>query len=260
MKTINVSSLSYSTVKQFTEGCTEQVFLDKVDRCPKIGTSAAALMGSAFHSVSESYYRALLLGHQLDAEVLFRVFEARWNLANQDEIIYGAKHTQESIFEQAKQLIELLLEAEQPKEILAIEKPVQFQLTDDLKIIGKADLIYRDKDGRLTISDVKTSASAYSDTDLYNVAEQTYTYSLFFSEPVKQKLQLFIKTKTPRYEEIELNSDDINFSDWKEKFIQTKHGLENGIRYKVHSWQCKTCGFSYICQQKCNETLNRKAA
>ncbi|MBF0431954.1 MAG: PD-(D/E)XK nuclease family protein [Fibrobacteria bacterium] len=260
MKKITVNSLSYSTVKQFTEGCTHQAFLDKVDRCPKIGTSAAALMGSGFHSVSESYYRALLLGHKLDADVLFRVFEARWNLANQDEIIFGAKHTQESIFNQAKQLIELLLEAEKPKEILAIEKPVQYQLTDDLKVIGKADLIFRDSQGRLVVSDVKTSATAYSDSDLYNTTEQVYTYGLFFSEPVRLKVQLFIKTKTPRYEEIELNADDVNFSDWKDKFIQTKRGLEHNVRYKVNSWKCKTCGFSYICKQQCNDTIQRKAA
>ncbi|MBF0431661.1 MAG: PD-(D/E)XK nuclease family protein [Fibrobacteria bacterium] len=263
MRKIQVNSLSFSTVKQFTEGCSENVFLDKVDKAPRLGTSAAALLGSGIHSASESHFRALLINHKLDADVLLRVFENRWNAVNPDNIIYG-KQDKEKIFTQAKDLISLLLEAEQPKEILAIEKPVTYQLTDDLAVIGKADLIYRNSQGRLVITDVKTSAKAYSDADLYNVTNQVYTYALAFSEPVKLKVMLFVKTKTPRLEEIELNADDIDFEEWKNRFIQTKRGIENNIRYKVRSWMCKSCSFSYLCNQKSNcveiPIIERKAA
>ena len=156
----------------------------------------------------------------------------------------------EDIFKQAEELIGLLLEMDPPHEILSIERPVSYMIDEDFTVHGRPDVIFRDVEGRLTIADVKTSARSYSSDDIYNAVNQTFTYSLAFSEPVKLKLLLFIKTKTPRLEEIELNTADIDFEEWKNRFVQTKRALEHQICYKVRGWQCKTCSFSYACNDK----------
>jgi len=252
MSKITVNSLSPSTVKQFTEGCPEQVFLDKIDKVPRKGISAAALMGSGFHSVAESYYRALMLGHKLDVATLYRVFEARWNLVNQSEIIFG-KQDLEALLAKVKELIALLVEAEPPKEILAVELGLTYSLTNDLDVLGTPDLVYRDSGGVLTIADIKTSAKAYGPDEIYAATQQTYAYAMSYDEPVKLKLFLFIKTKVPRFEVIELDARLVDHEEWENRFLMTKKGLETGIRYRVRSWACKTCSFNYICNESQNE-------
>ncbi len=255
VKVIKVNSLSPSTVRQYTEGCPEQVFLDKVERAPKHGVSAAALLGSSFHSVAESYFRGLLLRNEFDLDVLQRIFEARWNSVNQNEIVYG-KDGKEDLFAKALELIKLLKSYKPPKEVLAVEIPLNYKLSEDLEVIGTPDLVFRDNNGILTILDVKTSSKAYSDWDKYAATSQTYTYSLAYKEPVKLKLLLFIKSKTAKMVEMELDSTTIEFKEWENRFLQTKRGIENHIRYRVRSWSCKTCSYKYIC----NSNQFKKAA
>ncbi len=261
MTNIIVKSLSFSTVKQFCEFCPEAIFKEKIDRLPREGISANALLGSCFHTVSEAWFRGLMLNHVFTPEILMRVFTARWNKAPQDEIVYSKKD-KDALFQQAEQLIALLIEAERPHQILAIEKPVYYRLSEDLIVLGKPDLVYRDKDGKLVILDVKTSGKSYSDDDLYDVACQTYTYSLAYSEPVKMQLMLFLKLKQTRLQVIDLPVGMIDFEEWRNRFLQVKRALESEIRYKVRGWHCKGCGYYRLCKQasKTEPVISRIAA
>jgi CRISPR/Cas system-associated exonuclease Cas4 (RecB family) len=245
---LQVISLSYSTVKDFIS-CPEKVFLSKIDKKTPKGLSANALMGSCIHAAAEAWYRSLLLGHTITAAALYRVFKIRWEQAEQGEIIYTAKDRDE-IFTKAFDLLDLLVQSEQPYQILSIERNVSFQVTDGpngLKIVGKPDLICRDRNGNLTIIDLKTSARSYNDDDVRAATLQCYTYLMAQKEPAKIVLKLFLKTKEPRIIDIALNPDDVSYSEWRDQFIQVKRALEEKIRYKVRSFKCSTCQFAVYC-------------
>lgn len=242
---ITVKSLSYSTVSQYIQ-CPEKVFLEKIDCLPKIGNSVNLVYGVSLHTVCEAYSRGLMLNHRFSAEILKRVFVQKWNDFNEDQIIYG-KNTKDELFALAYKMIDLLIEAEPPYQILSIERPVHIPIQDDFVIIGKADLVFRDKDGMLCVTDVKTSAKAYSDEDLLNTSYQAFTYSQIFNEPVKLKVFLFVKTKIPRFEVIDLDISKVDYAEWRNRFLQVKRAIEAGIRFKIRGWTCSTCPLAYHC-------------
>lgn len=257
---IVVKSLSFSTVDTYIS-CPEKCMLDKIDHVPKKGVAANLLMGTCIHAAAEAWYRGLFLNHVFDFETIFKVFKIRWSQTPEEEIIYTGKERDE-IFEKARFLLEMLINSEQPHQILAVERALSYQLTNNLVVVGKADLIYRDKDGWLTITDLKTSARAYGFDEIFRATCQVYTYALALPEPVKLRVKLFLKTKEARIDEIILNPEDVDFTDWKSRFIEVKRAIESNIRYKNRSFQCKTCSYSHACNQTmdvdmCNE---RKAA
>lgn len=259
---IIVKSLSFSTVNSYIN-CPEQCMLDKIDHVQKKGVSANLVFGTSLHAAAEAYYRGLYLNRQFDINVLFKVFKLVWEQTPEDQLIYAAKEKVE-MFEQGHRLLELLIEQEKPHQILAIERPLSYQLSNDLKVIGRPDLIYRDKDGWLTIVDLKSAARAYGLDERFHATSQIFGYALALPEPVKLRVKLFLKLKEPRIEDIILNPDDIDFNEWKGRFIGVKRAIENNIRYKNRSWMCKSCSYAYLCNQNQNvnsETqLERKAA
>jgi CRISPR/Cas system-associated exonuclease Cas4 (RecB family) len=259
---IVVKSLSYSTVNSYIS-CPEKCMLEKIDHVPKKGVSANLVNGTCLHAAAEAYYRGLYLNRPFDINILFRVFSIMWEQTPENQIIYSAKEKTE-IFDQAHTLLELLIKHERPHQILAIERPLTYQLSNDLKIVGRPDLIFRDKDGWLTIVDLKSSSKSYGIDERYNATSQIFGYALALQEPVKLRVRLFLKLKEPRIEDVILNPDDIDYTEWKDRFIGVKRAIENNIRFKSRSWQCKSCSFAYLCNKSQNlnyETLlDRKAA
>jgi hypothetical protein len=160
--------------------------------------------------------------------------------------MYAAKDRDE-IFIKAYDLLDLLVESEQPHEILGVERNMSLQLTNELAIVGKPDLIYRDRDGNLTILDLKTSARSYSEDDLRAVTLQCFSYCVMMKEPAKLVLKLLLKTKEPRVVDIPLNPDGISHEEWRDQFVMVKRAIEAGIRYRVRSFKCATCQYSYAC-------------
>jgi CRISPR/Cas system-associated exonuclease Cas4 (RecB family) len=254
---IIIQSLSHSTVQGYID-CPEKVFLDKVDHTPKRGYSSNMALGSGFHSAAEVYYRAVMLKHRIDAEVLFRIFESRWSRFPADEIIYGEKDREE-IFVKAKQLIDLLVNAPLPHQVLAVERSLSLSLTSNLKIIGRPDLIIRDSDGWLTICDIKTSAKAYSDEDLFRCANQMLGYGLALDEPVKFKVMLFLKKKVPELINVPIAPDLVGFEEWRNRALMVKLAIEKGIRYRNRSYRCDTCEYGYLCNGACEEEMRLAA-
>ncbi|MBF0430526.1 MAG: PD-(D/E)XK nuclease family protein [Fibrobacteria bacterium] len=257
MKKIIVKSLSFSTVKQYTEMCPEAVFYDKVEHLPREdGVSANLLFGSAIHTVSEAWYRGLFLNHEFDFDVLFRVFTSCWNQTPEKDVQYGAK-SKEAMFSMAEVMIKLLMQDERLYQLLGVETPIIYKLTDSLTIVGKADLVYRDKEGILNIVDIKTAAKKYGPSEIHAVTSQTSVYGWPYNEPVKLGVKLFVKTKAPSLINIEL-TDPIDEDEVKNKFIQTQKGIQLGIRYKVRSWWCNGCQFAYHCNRNVNQQPNER--
>lgn len=257
---VQVKSLSYSTVKDYIS-CPEKVFLSKIDKKKPKGISANALMGSCIHAAAEVWYRSLFIGHTMSAAALYRMFKLRWEQAEQDQIMYAAKDRDE-LFTKAYDLLDLLVQSDVPHQILGVERNLTYQLTSDLTIVGKPDLIYRAKDGSLTILDIKTSARSYNDDDLRAVTLQCFTYCMMMKEPAKLVLKLLLKTKEPRIVDIQLNPEEVNYAEWRDQFIQVKRAIEAGIRYRVRSFKCATCQYAYACNaaEQTEEPEMRQAA
>lgn len=248
---IKVHSLSYSTVRQYTEMCPHAVFCDKVDHLPRRGVSANALLGSGIHEGYAVLLRGRLLGQHFSTDVLERVFASRWDQVPEEEILYPANKTREGMFAKAGQLIKLLVEMPPLHGLLAVEKPVRYQLTNDLAVVGVPDIVCRDlEDGSTIVYDLKTSARSFSADDKLNAAYQTYTYSLAFASPIKLRALVLLKKKEPVVETIELDPNSVDVDEWRTKFIMTKRGIESGQRYKVRNWWCKTCAWSWCCRAR----------
>jgi CRISPR/Cas system-associated exonuclease Cas4 (RecB family) len=229
--------------------CPEQVWL-KIHNQPKRGVSANLLIGTGIHSATEAYYRSVMNKSPLSVDVLFNLFRIKFEQTPTSEVLYGATKRDE-IFATARALLELLVKQEVPANIVAIEPRLSFQIAPSLTVIGRPDIIYRERNGDLVLVDLKTAAKAYGASEIRAVTEQLFTYSaLAIPEPVRLKAKVFLKKKkTPEVVDIDLDPDKIDFCELRDKFLMVKRSIEAGIHYRSRGWQCGGCGYRYLCDQ-----------
>ena len=247
MQNIAVRSLSWSTVTAFIL-CPDKVWLDKIMHRPKHGVASQLVMGTAVHAAAAAWFLSLKANRPIDINVCENIICNR--VYAETDIIYPAGEDQESLIVTARGLIATLIDNGPPiGTIVGVEVPIRFKLTHDLWIVGQADLLTRNANGRLVVTDLKTSARLYADDDCRKVAEQTKLYSCGFDEPVDTQAMVLIKTKTPKMQTFDLRVFDVDLYELRDKILGVRDCLEAGIHWKQRSWACATCQFADECRK-----------
>jgi CRISPR/Cas system-associated exonuclease Cas4 (RecB family) len=245
---ITVKSLSYSTVSQYVN-CSQRVYYEKIEHLPKKnGMSSKALFGISLHAAVAAFFRGILNHVILDLEQLVRVFRIR-NESWPPKDVVDREETIDGLCQEAKTLLEMFLASKPPTNIIGIEKPIQYALTSTLGCVGQVDLLIRDADGVLTVIDVKSTSKTPAEDQIDKYKEQCLTYAMAFHEPVKAKAWLFLRRKkNPEYTEINLDLDNIEYSDIIGKFTNVAKAIATGIHFRNRGWMCSSCPYSYMCK------------
>jgi CRISPR/Cas system-associated exonuclease Cas4 (RecB family) len=244
--------LSHSRISRYLL-CPEQYRLYYVEKLRPRVYSASLVFGQVVHQALAAFFR---IGADPTAS-----FSVQWKEAERVELRYSARESWQRLHEIGRTLLTRFVDDELPRigNVTGTEKAFELGITGiDTPFIGVVDLV-ADLDGKLTVTDFKTSASSYADHEV-RLSDQLTAYQL--AEPAAEQMALcvLVKTKEPKIEwhVSQRNPDDL--LDYLAKAGYVAREIAAGRFYKRPGMWCAWCDFLPVClrdERKVGETLVR---
>ena len=177
---------SYSSVSQYLK-CPLQYYFERVVKLPRKGVTDAQVLGSAVHSALATYHRKLQSGGAVTAESIRQAYLDAWDGQVEDGqvVTMGDKSLGDSR-DLGMTLVEVYLEQPPSGTIIAVESPMMAPIANsqgeylEKPVLIVADLVTRQEDGTLKITEIKTSGRAYSESEVATSLQPTfYANSLY---------------------------------------------------------------------------------
>jgi len=251
--------LSASSIGDYVE-CGLLYKFGRIDRLIMDFKADAMIFGSVIHLVLGEYYEAKMIGDRMSLKDIHNSFEEHWRKAAEGntDIKYTKGKDFETLMMGGKDLLMAwyMTLPEDNFKVLAVEEAFSFNLPDlPVPIIGAADLIEEDESGTIIITDFKTSARAYSVSEV-DQNQQMTTYQLgakasgYDDREILLRLDCLIKTQKPKlkqYYTIRTEIDEIRLI---KKIHQVWEGISKGVFVPNDtSWKCKNCSYKTACDE-----------
>ena len=182
-----------------------------------------------------------------------------WGEAKGIDLRFSARESWEKLSDTGTALLEKFLLEELPRltEIHASEKKFELSLTNlEVPFIGVIDLIAT-RDGKRTVVDFKTSASAYAEHEV-TMSDQLTAYHLAVPEADSAALMVFVKTKEPRIDWYVSKRSGPDLAEFVGKAGFIAKEIAAGHFYKRPGKWCSYCDFLPVCLadfQRAKDTL-----
>jgi hypothetical protein len=242
--------LSYSRISRYLQ-CPEQYRLYYVENLrPKI-SPANLVFGQVMHrSLSH------LFGAQGDP---LKFFQGHWRDLKDTPLDYAKTESWAKLESIGRGLLDEILQKELSRfgRVEASEKAFELQITGlNLSFVGIIDLI-AELDGKRTVVDFKTSASAYQQHEVL-LSDQLSAYQL--AEPAAENsvLCVFVKTQKPKIEWHKANRTAGEVMEFLAKVDHIARMVVSGCFYKRPGKWCSWCDYLPVCikdHEKANATL-----
>ena len=242
--------LSFSRMDKYLH-CPEQYRLYYLENLRPRIPSASLAFGQTIHQALAFLFSTG--GDPVD------FFGKVWGEAKGIDLHFSARESWEKLSGIGESLLEKFLTDELPRltEIQASEKSFELSLTNlEVPFIGVIDLIAR-RDGKTTVVDFKTSASAYAEHEVA-MSDQLTAYHLAVPEADRAALMVFVKTKEPRIDWYVSKRSGPDLAEFvgKAGFIASE--IQAGHFFKRPGKWCSYCDFLPVCLadfQRAKETL-----
>ena len=152
--------LSHSQVQEFLQ-CPYRYHLNRREKVPPDFVPSALLFGGAIHEALALYHQGRLEGKEVSVEELMAAFRERWE-EHEERIEYRWGEHEAALLEMAeKMLAAYVREPRNGGQVVAIEEPFRLELSDALPPVhGRLDLVEKDSNGALILTDFKTSSGS----------------------------------------------------------------------------------------------------
>jgi len=231
--------LSYSKINRYLL-CPEQYRLYYVEHLRPKFPSANLVFGQVLHQALASLF-------QTKGDPV-KFFREAWNEVRQIDLTYGKKDSWEKLLGTGEGLLEKFLIEELPKlgSVHASEKVFELSITSlDLPFVGVIDLV-ADVEGKRTVADFKTSASAYQDHEVV-LSDQLTAYQLAEPDAQQTALCVLVKTKEPRIEWHHAQRTSVHFTEFLAKARLVGGEISGARFYKRPGMWCAWCDFLPVC-------------
>ncbi len=242
--------LSYSRISRYLQ-CPEQYWLYYVENLrPKV-SPANLVFGQVMHQSL-----AHMFGAQGDP---LKFFQDHWNALKDAPLDYAKTESWTKLESVGRGLLEEFLQKELSRlgRIEASEKAFELKITGmDLSFVGIIDLI-ADLDGKRTVVDFKTSASAYQQHEVL-LSDQLSAYQLAEPTAENSALCVFVKTQKPKIEWHKANRTADEVMEFLAKVDHLAREIVSGRFYKRPGKWCSWCDYLPVCikdVEKTNATL-----
>jgi RecB family exonuclease len=207
---------------------------------------ASLRFGSGVHLACEAYYKGLMKGRTLTPFNLTRIVQ---NALEAPEIKFNGTSKEEHL-EMAERFFQELVAKEPPPAIVGVEEERTFELAPDFRLLMKVDLLTRDADGGLVLTDFKTAAKRMNG-DAASHGQMT-AYSLLHPN-ARLRFVVFLKTKKGGIDEVYTERTDAQRAQIVRDFLEFKKEVEGPDNQfmRIPSWACKTCPFQGHCEGGC---------
>lgn len=249
---------SYSSISQYLK-CPLQYYFERILRLPKKTTSDAQVLGSSLHAALAHYHRQLQAQEPIPEDQVREVFLTTWEDQTQrTKIVHSGDRSTEDNLSLGMALIEAYLEEIPPTSILAVEQPMLAPITNsrgevlEKPLLVIPDLVTRPDPDTLRVTEIKTSARAFSPSEVATSLQPTCyasaLYELTGEEPIVE-MTVLVKTKVPRVQRIEAVRTIPDFGRVADIIEVVSRAIEAEIFYPQESpLNCSTCQFYRECQ------------
>lgn len=250
---------SYSSVSQYLK-CPLQYYFERIVNLPRRGVTDAQVLGSAVHSALATYHRKLLSGEIVTAESIRQAYLDAWDSQVDDGqvVTLGGKSLGDSR-DLGMTLVEVYLEHPPSGSIIAVESPMMAPIANsrgeylEMPVLIVADLVTRQEDGTLQITEIKTSGRAYSESEVATSLQPTFygnaLYETTGQEPAVE-FTVLVKTKVPKVQKIPAIRTIPDFQRLADLIGVVEKAVEAGVFYPVESpINCSGCQFYRPCRE-----------
>jgi len=252
-----LTHLSASAISDYVD-CGLLYKFSRVDKLPPEFKSDALVYGTAIHAVLADFYQCLHEGRKISLTELHSLFADHWRrLAwEREDLQYKEGKDFDTLLLEGKELLSAFYHQlpEDEGEIVAIEEPFTCYLPElPLPLIGVYDLVWQDPGGTITIVDHKTTARAYSLSEveknfqltIYQLAARVNGYE---DRDILLRLDCLIKTKTPRFEQYYSTRSAFEEMKALKKIQAVWQGISHGVFIpNEESWKCGGCAYKKAC-------------
>lgn len=259
--------LSASSLRSYID-CSLEYKFSRLDKLQPAFVSSSLLLGSAVHGTVEQCNIIRSEGFYMEQEEALDDFCKRFShMVKETEakgipVKWKEKESFDSAMEQGQSLVRLYAEAadlervESDAIILATELPFAISLPGvPVPIIGAMDVVQEEKDGSLTIVEVKTTAKSYTTSDI-DMTDQLTCYQMALREigyagrDVNLRLDTLVKTKVPKLETHYTARTELDEARLTRKLRETWMAIEAGIFLPSDgSWKCSGCAYRKACAE-----------
>ncbi len=195
--------VSFSALSLY-QRCSLRYFFRYVAQLPEESTSASLVFGKAVHRAIGHHFEELLAGNAPpELDTLLAEFNAGWDEAPADQITFPKTDTRDSLARLADRILTAFRDSDvsQPRgHILGIEEELRGPIIDGAPdLLARLDLLTKSED-TLSVTDFKTSKSAWSSDQATDSAEQLLLYAelvrqSFPDMPIRLEFIVFTKAK-----------------------------------------------------------------
>ena len=250
---------SYSSVSQYLK-CPLQYYFERVAKLPRKGVTDAQVLGSAVHSALATYHRKLQSGGTVSAESIRQAYLDAWDDQVEDGqvVTLGSKSLGDSR-DLGMTLVEVYLEQPPSGSIVAVESPMMAPIANsrgeylEKPVLIVADLVTRQEDGTLKITEIKTSGRAWSESEVATSLQPTfYANSLYETagEEPAVEFTVLVKTRVPKAQKIQAIRTVTDYQRLGDLIGVVEKAVEAGVFYPVESpINCSGCPFYRPCRE-----------
>lgn len=236
-------------------GCPLKYRFQYIDQIPRPWRPAALVFGSSVHAAIEWFHKERLAGSTPVVDDVLKIFDADWFAQTLEPVVYAGAETKEDLQAKGRAMIRLYVEEPHVAEPVAVEQGFELELADPetgellaVHLRGFIDLIEQGD----TVVELKTAARALPPGDLdrhLQVSTYALVYLLLHRVVPKLRLDMLLKTKTPRLERFETTRTSADLA-WTARLIErTARAIEAGHFYPNPSWRCTECEYFAQCQR-----------
>jgi putative RecB family exonuclease len=231
-----------------------------VARLPRKGVTDAQALGSAVHSALATYHRKLQSGGAVTAESIRQAYLDAWDSQVDDGqlVTLGGQSLGDSR-DLGMTLVEVYLEQPPSGSIIAVESPMMAPIANsrgeylEKPVLIVSDLVTRQEDGTLKITEIKTSGRSYSESEVATSLQPTFyansVYEMAGEEPAIE-LTVLVKTRVPKVQKIQAIRTISDFQRLGDVIGVVEKAVEAGVFYSVESpLNCSSCPFYRPCRE-----------
>lgn len=265
---------SYSSVSQYLK-CPLQYYFERELKLPRKEVTDAQALGSAVHSALATYHRKLQTGKAVTEGTIRQAYLDAWDgqVGDGQVVVLNGKPLGDSR-DLGMTLVEVYLEQPPSGSIIAVESPMMSPIANshgeylEKPVLIVADLITRQEDGTLKVTEIKTSGRAYSESEVATSLQPTfYANSLYETtgEEPAVEFTVLVKTKVPKVQTIQAIRTRSDYQRLGDLIGVVERAVEAEIFYPVESpLNCSGCPFFRPCrewrgQNNSGEVIHHKA-
>jgi putative RecB family exonuclease len=248
-----ITHFSYSQLNTYLT-CPLRYCFQYVELIPPPFTSSALVFGQAIHEAVGTFYQEHLIGESLRPDQMLDVYRQAWLSRDGAEIRFFNGDNEESLVEKAQQLFTVFHDSFDPDvQVVGVEEFFEVSISNTVPVLqGYIDLIEQDKEGQITVADLKTAARKPTNGSVHENLQLT-AYSVgvealgFAPDQINLRLDVLTKTKEPQMVRLETTRTDQERNRFVKLVNQVWNAIEREAFFPKQDWQCQQCAWAEPC-------------